>query len=129
MKSFIQFLAEDKNTHLEHLEDDLINNGVTGGLNAIAFLESLREMLATNAKKAVSVTVKWDGAPAIFAGINPENGKFFVGSKSIFNVDPKLNYTNADIDANHEGGLASKLKIALKEFPKLKFGFLKSPVF
>jgi len=119
MKSFIQFLAEDKNTHLEHLEDDLINNGVTGGLNAIAFLESLRDMLATNAKKAVSVTVKWDGAPAIFAGINPENGKFFVGSKSIFNVDPKLNYTNADIDANHEGGLASKLKIALKEFPKL----------
>ena len=36
-----------KNTHLEHLEDELINNGYAGGLNAIKFLESLRDMLGT----------------------------------------------------------------------------------
>lgn len=121
MKSFNfqDFLIEDKNTHLEHLEDDIIDNGIAGGDNAIRFLESLRDMLAGNAGKPVSVTVKWDGAPAIFAGTNPDNGKFFVGSKSIFNKDPKINYTNADIDANHSGGLADKLKVALKEFPKL----------
>ena len=119
MKTFAEYLTEDKNTHLEHLEDDLINNGVAGGKNAIAFLEALRDMLAGSVSKKMSLTVKWDGAPAIFAGTNPENGKFFVGSKSIFNKEPKLNYTNADIDKNHGGGLADKLKIALKEFPKL----------
>ena len=120
MKTFTEFLTEDKNTHLEHLEDDLINNGVAGGKNALNFLESLRDMLAGNSSKKMSLTVKWDGAPAIFAGTNPENGKFFVGGKHIFNKTPKINYTNADIDANHSGGLADKLKIALKEFPKLK---------
>jgi hypothetical protein len=119
MKTFVEFLTEDKNTHLEHLEDDIINNGVAGGENAIAFLEALRDMLAGNTSKKMSLTVKWDGAPALFAGTNPENGKFFVGGKHIFNKTPKINYTDADIDANHSGGLADKLKIALKEFPKL----------
>ena len=119
MKSFFEFLTEDKNTHLEHLEDDIVINGVAGGENAIAFLEALRDMLAGSSSKKMSLTVKWDGAPALFAGTNPENGKFFVGGKHIFNKTPKINYTNADIDANHGGGLANKLKIALKEFPKL----------
>jgi hypothetical protein len=77
-------------------------------------------MLAGNAKSSVNVTVKWDGAPAIFAGINPENDKFFVGTKGVFNATPKVNYTDADIDANHSApGLNSKLKIALKYLPKL----------
>ena len=35
MKTFIEFLTEDKNTHLEHLEDDIIINGVAGGENAL----------------------------------------------------------------------------------------------
>ena len=61
----------------------------------------------------MNVTVKWDGAPAVFAGTNPENGKFFVATKSLFNKTPKINYTNADIDRNHGGGLADKLKVAL----------------
>ena len=78
MKSFTTFLTEDKNTHLEHLEDDIIMNGVAGGDNAISFLESLRDMLAGNTSKKMSLTVKWDGAPAIFAGTNPENGKFLL---------------------------------------------------
>ena len=119
MQNFLQFLTEDKNTHLEHLEDDILNNGMAGGQNAINFLSSLSDMLEGNTKRPMNVTVKWDGAPAIFAGTNPENGKFFVGTKSIFNVDPKINYTNADIDRNHPAGPNSKLKAALKYFPPL----------
>tara|TARA_B100001750_G_scaffold141257_1_gene112592 strand:+ start:48 stop:1268 length:1221 start_codon:yes stop_codon:yes gene_type:complete len=119
MNTFFTFLTEAKNTHLEHLEDDIINNGTAGGRNAIAFLVSLMKMLEGKSKRKMDVTVKWDGAPAIFAGTNPDNGKFFVGTKSIFNKTPKINYTNADIDANHGGGLADKLKAALKYFPRL----------
>ena len=119
MQNFLQFLTEDKNTHLEHLEDDILNNGLSGGQNAIRFLESLLTMLQGHSRRSISITVKWDGAPAVFAGTNPENGKFFVGTKSIFNVDPKINYTNADIDRNHPAGPNSKLKAALKYFPPL----------
>ena len=113
MKTFTTFLTEEKNLHLEHLEDELFNRGEAGVNEAIAFLKSLSEMLKGNAKSPVNVTVKWDGAPAVFAGINPENGKFFVATKSLFNKTPKINYTNADIDRNHGGGLADKLKVAL----------------
>ena len=74
--SYTDFLIEDANTHLEHLEDDIIDNGVQGGENAIRFLESLRDMLASSASKSVSVTVKWDGAPAIWAGTNPRMVSF-----------------------------------------------------
>ena len=123
MLTFKQYLTEakeGKNLHLEHLEDEVLNNGINGTRGAINFLQSLRDMLAGNAKKSVNVTVKWDGAPAVFAGINPENGKFFVGTKGVFNKNPKVNYTNADIDANHSsGGLNEKLKVALKYLPKL----------
>ena len=119
MYSFKQYLFEAKNTHLEHLEDEIINNGYEGGLNAVEFLKSLRNMLTGSSKSKVNLSVKWDGAPAVFCGINPENGKFFVGSKSIFNVTPKINYTQADIRRNHEGGLADKLSVCLKELPKL----------
>ena len=119
MKKLSTFLTEDKNTHLEHLEDDILNNGMAGGQNAINFLSSLSDMLEGNTKRPMNVTVKWDGAPAIFAGTNPENGKFFVGSKSIFNKTPKINYTDADIRKNHGGGLAEKLQVALKYFPAL----------
>ena len=119
MQNFLQFLTEDKNTHLEHLEDDILNNGLAGAQNALKFLGSLMTMLQSNTRSSMNVTVKWDGAPAIFAGTNPDNGKFFVGTKSIFNKTPKINYTNADIDANHSGGLAEKLKVALQNFPAL----------
>ena len=123
MLTFKQYLTEakeGKNLHLEHLEDEVLNNGINGTRGAINFLQSLRDMLAGNAKRSVNVTVKWDGAPAVFAGINPENGKFFVGTKGVFNKTPKVNYTDADIDANHSsGGLNEKLKVALKYLPKL----------
>ena len=116
----IEAVKEGKNLHLEHLEDEVLNHGVDGTRAAINFLQSLRDMLAGNAKRSVNVSVKWDGAPAIFAGINPENGKFFVGTKGVFNVNPKVNYTDADIDKNHSAaGLNAKLKVALKHLPKL----------
>jgi len=111
---------QDKNVHLEHIEDEIINRGVAGGRDAINFLRSLRDMLAGHSASKVNITTKWDGAPAIFCGINPENGEFFVGTKSVFNKDAKLNYTDDDIDRNHPGeGLNDKLKIALAFLPKL----------
>ena len=119
MFSFKQFLTEEKNTHIEHLEDDIINYGAVGGRNAVNFLKSVRDMLVGNSSGKVNVSVKWDGAPAIICGTNPENGKFFVGTKSVFNVTPKVNYTNSDIRKNHEGNLAAKLIVALKELKKL----------
>ena len=118
MQGFQDFLVEDKNTHLEHLEDEIINNGTKGARTAINFLKSVKQMLQ-GGKGGSTVTVKWDGAPAIFCGINPENSKFFVGTKSIFNKSPKINYTNADISRNHGGQLADKLKVALRYLPKL----------
>ena len=118
MLSFIQKLDEAKNTHMEHLEDEIINNGVQGALTAVKFLNSIKDMLS-GGKSKTSITVKWDGAPAVFAGINPENGKFFVATKSLFNKTPKINYTNADISANHSGGLKDKLEVALKYLPEL----------
>jgi len=113
-------LTESKNTHLEHLEDEIWNAGSAGANNAIKFLQGIAEMLSGNTKSSHNVTVKWDGAPAIVVGINPENKKFFVGTKSVFNkVTPKINYTNGDIDKNHSGELATKLKIALQNLSKL----------
>jgi len=118
--SFTGFLTEAKNLHLEHLEDEVLNNGVEGTRGAINFLQSLRDMLAGNVKSSVNVTVKWDGAPAIFAGIHPENGQFFVGTKGVFNKNAKINYSHEDIDGNHpSSGLNNKLKVALTELSKL----------
>ena len=121
MKTFLE-LQEDhagKNLHLEHLEDEIINNGVAGGRAAINFLQSLRDMLSGSSRSSINMTVKWDGAPAIFAGIDPSDGKFFVAKKSVFNVSPKLYKTNAEIDEDLSGDLNAKFKVALAEFSKL----------
>ena len=115
-------LTEDKggkNLHLEHLEDEIINYGVDGGRAAINFLRSLRDMLAGGSRSSINMTVKWDGAPAIFCGIDPEDGKFFVAKKSVFNVNPKLYKSNAEIDDDLSGTLNSKFKVALAELSKL----------
>ena len=119
MFSFKGFFTKEKNTHLEHVEDDIINRGSKGGENAINFLKSIRNMLAGSSGKKVNMSVKWDGAPAIICGINPENDQFFVGTKSVFNVTPKINYTSSDIRRNHSGELVNKLNIALRELKKL----------
>ena len=121
---FSEFITEAKkegaNLHLEHIEDEVLNRGVAGTRDAINFLQSLRDMLAGNSSLKVNVSTKWDGAPAVFCGINPDNGKFFVGTKGVFNANPKLNYTDDDIDTNHpSGGLNAKLKVALRYLPKL----------
>ena len=118
MQGFRTVLLEDRNTHLEHLEDEIINNGTSGARTSIEFLKSIKQMLQ-GGKGGSTVSVKWDGAPAIFCGINPENNRFFVGTKSIFNATPKINYTVSDISRNHGGALADKLAVALKYLPSL----------
>jgi len=120
--AFESFLLEDKagkNLHLEHIEDEILNFGVDGGRAAINFLRSLRDMLAGASRSSVNMTVKWDGAPAIFAGVDPSDGKFFVAKKSVFNVNPKLYKTDKEIDDDLSGTLNSKFKIALQEFSRL----------
>jgi len=111
---------EGKNLHLEHIEDEILNFGVPGGRAAINFVRSLRDMLAGEARSSVNMTVKWDGAPAIFAGEDPSDGKFFVAKKSVFNATPKLYKTAAEIDEDGlSGALNTKFKVALEEFSKL----------
>jgi len=118
----MSLLEEGKaNTHLTHLEELVLTQGPQGYNMARAFLLELLESLKGNSSSQVQTSVKWDGAPAIFAGINPENGKFFVGTKSIFNKVPKINYTPEDIIENHghAPGLVDKLTKALKYLPSL----------
>jgi hypothetical protein len=124
MFKFSQYLSEatstaGKNLHLEHLEDEILNNGLAGGKAALNFLESLTEMLSSDVSSKVNVTVKWDGAPAVFFGIDPEDGKFFVAKKGIFNKNPKIYKSHADIEADTSGDLTEKLKIAFDNLQKL----------
>ena len=119
MQKFSSYLAEEKNVHMEHIEDSILNGGVNGARQAINYLRSLRDMLAGNAARSVKVTVKWDGAPAIFAGKDPSDDKFFVAKKGVFNKNPKVYKTDADIDADTDGDLNAKLKEALKYLPAL----------
>lgn len=114
-----EYLNEEKNVHMEHVEDLIFNEGVNGMRKAINFLRDLRDMLAGHTKTKVTATVKWDGAPAIFAGVDPRDGKFFVAKKGVFNKEPKVYKTAAEVDADTSGDLASKLKVALTEFKKL----------
>ena len=117
METFTDFITEQKNTHMTHIEDKVLYGGVDGTRQAINALRSLRDMLAGSGGGRVSV--KWDGAPAIFCGIDPSDGEFFVAKKGIFNKNPKVYKTNADIDADTSGDLNSKLKDALKYLPDL----------
>ena len=110
---------EGKNLHLEHIEYEILNFAVPGGRAAINFVRSLRDMLAGESRSSVNMTVKWDGAPAIFAGTDPSDGKFFVAKKSVFNFSPKLYKTDPEIDGDLCGDLNAKFKVALAEFSKL----------
>jgi len=107
-----------QNTHLEHLEDDILNQGSAGGKNAIAFLKELGKML-TEPTSNVRITTKWDGAPAVIFGKDPVSGQFFVGTKGVFAKLPKTCFSDADVDAYYSGDLAKKLKTCLKLLPKL----------
>ena len=114
---FQEFIVEQKNTHMTHIEDKVLYGGVKGTREAILALRSLRDMLG--GVHEGNVSVKWDGAPAVFAGTDPRDGEFFVAKKGIFNKSPKIYKTNADIDADTSGDLAVKLKQALEHLPKL----------
>ena len=108
-----------KNTHLEHLEDDIVIQGKKGGINAIRMLRELGKML-TEPNSSMRVTTKWDGAPAIICGIDPQTGYFFVGTKSVFNkVAPKICVTESQIDDFYTGGVVTILKECLKYLPSL----------
>jgi len=115
--SFVEFITEQKNTHMTHIEDKVLYGGVKGTREAILALRSLRDML--RGEHEGSVSVKWDGAPAIFAGIDPRDGVFFVAKKGIFNKEPKVYKTAADVDSDTSGDLAAKLKLALEYLPSL----------
>jgi hypothetical protein len=119
MKNLNSFLIEQKNTHMTHLEDAVLYGGVTGARQAINLLRSMRDMLSGSSSRGVSTTVKWDGAPAIFAGQDPRDGQFFVAKKGVFNKNPKIYKTADEVDADTKGDLAAKLKLALKHLPAL----------
>ena len=124
MLSFKQFLKEEsapkKNLHLEHIEDEIFNFGTYGAREAINFLQSLRDMLSGESASQVKVTVKFDGAPALFVGTDPSDGKFFVGTKGVFNKNAKLVKSVNDIEKlGYKSGLANKLKIAFEELQSL----------
>jgi hypothetical protein len=111
---------ENKLTHLEHAEDHVINSGDKGFAHAYHNLSDVGKLMRGHSVKGTTVTTKYDGSPSIVWGHHPETGQFFVGTKSVFNKSPLINYTERDINRNHKSpGLASKLKLALKHLPKI----------
>jgi len=113
-------LTEFKRTHLEHIEDIVITDGYEGGKSVVEYFRGLLLTLKGSSSEAMSVSVKWDGAPAVVCGINPDNGKFFVGTKSVFAKGAKINYTKKDIANNHgTDELGQKLLKCLVHLKKL----------
>jgi len=113
-------LTEFKRTHLEHIEDIIITDGHVGGQAVVEYFRGLLLTLKGTSSEAMSVSVKWDGAPAVVCGTNPDNGKFFVGTKSVFSKTPKINYTKKDIANNHgTDELGQKLLKCLVHLKKL----------
>jgi hypothetical protein len=115
-----EVLREFKRTHLEHIEDIILTAGHPGGQAVIGYFTDIYNMLKGGGSSALQVSVKWDGAPAVVCGINPDNGRFFVGTKSVFAQSAKINYTKQDIARNHgTGDLGEKLLKCLVHLPKL----------
>jgi hypothetical protein len=123
MLSFKQFITEQKNLHMLHLEQLVLQGGVIGTRNAINYLQAMRDMLAGKSSRGYNTTVKFDGAPALVAGIVPPEeekaGQFFVAKKSVFNKNPKYYTTEAEINQDLSGDLASKMSIALRNLKNL----------
>jgi hypothetical protein len=112
----METLKDGQLKHLEHADDEVFNNGHHGALNVVHHINSMR-----HGTDDVKISQKIDGSPSVVFGTHPETKKFFVASKSAFNKDPKINYTEDDIDRNHghAPGLAKKLKSLLKHGHKL----------
>ena len=107
--------------HLEHLEDEMLNYGVSGCKASVSFLQELRKMLGCDNSTGFMQT-KWDGAPSIVCGKDPANGHFFVGTKGVFaKTEPKICYGPDQIDEwyGDKANLAAGLKLALEYFSKL----------
>jgi len=105
--------------HLEHLEDEMLNYGIAGCMAAVSFLKELRKMLGHQESTGFMQT-KWDGAPSVICGTDPELGFFFVGTKSVFNkTEPKICYSEEDVDEYYSGDLAEKLKFSYRYFSQL----------
>ena len=102
--------------HIDHLEENVLNKGKAGVIEALENIDAAIEYFVGETDYKIST--KFDGAPAIVAGQDPD-GNFFVGSKSAFAADKKINYTHEDIDLYHQGGLADKLHKALDYLPSL----------
>ena len=111
---------EGKNLHLEHIEDLIFIKGAAGAKEALQYINSVRDMLEEGGSVGKGLTVKWDGAPAIFVGTDPADGKFFVGTKGVFSQTGKLVKTPQDLDRyGYEGNLRKKLALVLQLLPKL----------
>ena len=107
----------NESIHLDHLEDIILDDGIAGAHVALNFIDSIR-----NGTKGVSITTKWDGSPAIVCGVNPENDRFFIGTKSVFNKrSPKIIYSKDDIKKYYKDkpGLANQLEQVFDHLPKL----------
>ena len=112
--------SEDKLTHLEHAEDHVIKSGSAGFNHAKKTLTGIHDALQGNPSN-VSVSTKYDGSTSVIFGRHPETGKFFVATKSAHNKNPKINYSEKDIEENHghAPGLVAKLKNAFKHLGKI----------
>jgi hypothetical protein len=118
------FLKEEdeggKLKHITHAEDRPLQKGSEGFGHAVGALQQAHEHIKSGGH-STALTMKYDGSPSLVFGHHPETGKFFVASKSAFNKNPKINYTNKDIEKNHghAPGLVEKLKHALEHLPKV----------
>src|SRR6056300_584130 len=112
--------AEGKNTHMEHVEEEALNRGKEGAEYALNQMMLFADMLKGRANKKLRVSVKWDGAPAIVAGVDPESKKFFVGTKGVFNKTPLLGTSHDEIDRLYgQSGALPKLHLAFDHLSKL----------
>lgn len=116
-------LLEAVNSHMTHVGDLPFIAGVDGTRQAINYIRDLRSALSGD-NSSNTITVKWDGAPSIFVGIDPSDGRFFIAKKGIFNKNPKLYKSIGDINEDLSGELKDKFTIAFNELSKLgiKFG-------
>lgn len=104
-----------RNKHLPHVEDLMFLEGREGLDSSLRILHEVMRQ-----SDGVGISLKWDGKPAVVCGTNPENGRFFVGTKSAFNRDVRAFHTAHEISrgvGNPE--LASRLSECLRHLPRL----------
>ena len=124
MSKYLAEASTGKNTHLEHIEDLVFNHGYDGAEQAIDYIMQVVSMLSDGSGNVAQITTKWDGAPTIVCGIDPADGKFFVGTKTTFNTEPKLvkNASSLNKWYGDRPELMAKMGLALKVLPKLGIG-------